>query len=173
MFDEVNLKAKGSQKKTLPKRGFGDLRELAKEIDVEYSGLDPEVKLRAYGQSKPDLFHCLSSNHRAIVGDFLLLLANPDEHIEFIHESTVGTPDLFEGSASEAVYFSKHKMRKAAKTLRDEIGLGRNPGGGRKTKLRYVTKAQRDGLLRDIARSRGAILADREFIQRLKSLLEI
>lgn len=81
----------------------------------------------------------LNVNHnvKAWFKDALTLSLAADESISFEKERTVDGEKVKEEihtTGAEAAKMSKNDMRKAAKELRDDLGMGRKAGGGRAPK---------------------------------------
>lgn len=70
-------------------------------------------------------------NDKAVFGDFLLLHYDPDAPVTIVRRGQ-SDDNPTHATASEAIAFSKHDMRKAAKAVREDLGISRASGGGRK-----------------------------------------
>ena len=70
-------------------------------------------------------------NDKAVFGDFLLLHYAADAPITFVRK-VKGVEESEHTTGEDATQLSKHDMRKAASAAREDLGIGRASGGGRK-----------------------------------------
>lgn len=107
-------------------------------------------------------------NDKAVFGDFLLLHYAADAPITFVRK-VKGVEEPEHTTGEKATQLSKHDMRKAASAAREDLGIGRAAGGGRKARPNMNGPA--NDLLTSAKSVIGNLLKSEAGIQALRDLL--